>query len=303
MKQIILQTLVIVLYMNIRVWAQDQIIDHSTSVIQTAPFITSDKEWVVHYESFISPVDNGIRTYSFHETQDTVEGTPLYELVYNTPINANLINTKYYYREKDGQVFMHYQNGYEVLMYDFTAQVRDTIVRYPDRPLFNLIVTQIDTVVYSDLKPRKRISLLCELEDNSIYYWIEGMGGDRRFLDESICSIIDSPALFLRCFFENGVKVYQDSLVQNCFILKVDDIENNDEIIIYPNPAFHTINIESYAEIKQILIYNQIGQLIAKKENTSKNIDISALPSGIYTIEVTQKGSEFHRAIKRIIKI
>ena len=37
MKQIILQTLVIILYMNIR-FKQDQIIDHSTSVIQTAPF-------------------------------------------------------------------------------------------------------------------------------------------------------------------------------------------------------------------------------------------------------------------------
>jgi hypothetical protein len=268
-----------------------------------APFITPDKEWVVYFESFTSLIDNGIRTYWFTETKDTIDGVPLYELTYNTPMNSNPIKTKSYYKEKDGQVSKYHDNGDGELTYNFNVQVGDTIARFPSQPLFDLIVKKIDTVVFEDMKPRKRIHLLCELENNRTYYWIEGMGGNDAFLNSDICTIFDSPILGLRCFYENGAKVYQDAMVQDCLISKIEGIENTEKIKIFPNPTLNKIFIQSNFEIKQICIYSQIGKLMVKKEIELEEIDISDLPSGIYNVEVNLKGNRFSREIRRITKI
>lgn len=71
-------------------------------------------------------------------------------------------------------------------------------------------------------------------------------------------------------------------------------------VAIYPNPASYTITIES-PQPAVIEILNIQGQLIKTLATTGNktNIDVSALPSGVYVVEVkTEKGVEVKKFIK-----
>ncbi len=76
----------------------------------------------------------------------------------------------------------------------------------------------------------------------------------------------------------------------------VNEIGNNEEISIYPNPATNEITIE-IKEKGSISIYNVLGKMII--ETKEKKIDVSGFAKGIYFIEVTTaKGIERKKFVK-----
>jgi hypothetical protein len=60
----------------------------------------------------------------------------------------------------------------------------------------------------------------------------------------------------------------------------------NDDVVLYPNPAVNEVNIlfNSYTDIRNIAIYNNIGRLVTvyKTTGSSANLNIESLPSGSY---------------------
>lgn len=64
------------------------------------------------------------------------------------------------------------------------------------------------------------------------------------------------------------------------------------EIKLYPNPAQSTININAEGvEITELSIFNSLGQEFQLIKYTSNQLEISALPSGMYILELkTDKG-------------
>ena len=73
----------------------------------------------------------------------------------------------------------------------------------------------------------------------------------------------------------------------------VSEIEKN-QIAIYPNPAIDKIKITTEL-IGDLIIKDLEGKKILslKKENPSKQIDISFLPVGVYAIEIKGLTSKF----------
>ncbi len=64
-------------------------------------------------------------------------------------------------------------------------------------------------------------------------------------------------------------------------------LQRTSEATIYPNPAQNELNIvyDASADIKSIAVYNIIGKVMSVYKvtaNTSANLDINNLPSGIY---------------------
>ena len=57
---------------------------------------------------------------------------------------------------------------------------------------------------------------------------------------------------------------------------------NNNKISVFPNPAVNVLNI---SEVSDLIVYNIAGQEVLTAENT-KNVDVSALESGVYFIEI-----------------
>ncbi len=70
---------------------------------------------------------------------------------------------------------------------------------------------------------------------------------------------------------------------------------------VYPNPAQNEINIsvENHNTIYEVNIYNQIGQIVqTKKENIMESkMDISALPNGIYILEIKSTKTTLRKKI------
>lgn len=76
-----------------------------------------------------------------------------------------------------------------------------------------------------------------------------------------------------------------------------DMVIDNSELLVFPNPSKGIANIRNTGafNMKEITIYNMMGQLIYRKESDDKKqhqLDLSALASGVYTIQInTDKGS------------
>jgi hypothetical protein len=70
---------------------------------------------------------------------------------------------------------------------------------------------------------------------------------------------------------------------ENCS-LSLDEFDNY-SVTIYPNPSNDYITILTKSELKNVEIYNMLGQSINKKISADSRIDISTLPNGNYIIK------------------
>ena len=70
--------------------------------------------------------------------------------------------------------------------------------------------------------------------------------------------------------------------------LAINDLNLNDNISIYPNPAKTELNLNiSQNDINELSISNLLGQILIKSKNQNR-IDISDLPNGIYIIIISR---------------
>ncbi len=75
-------------------------------------------------------------------------------------------------------------------------------------------------------------------------------------------------------------------------------VENNAELVMYPNPAQTTVTLENVAKA-QLTIYNAVGAVVYEKAamNATENIDISSFRSGTYIVQVIKDDSAMTRSL------
>ena len=84
--------------------------------------------------------------------------------------------------------------------------------------------------------------------------------------------------------------------------LSTDDVKNQSEAILYPNPVTNELNINAKENLEQVIVYNLTGQQVLSKIAVSKSakLDVSNLKSGVYIVEVkTDKSSKTYKIIKK----
>jgi hypothetical protein len=238
---------------------------------------------------------NGLKYYKLNVKNDSSQ-------------NYTYIN-KILREDSTGKVFLADFNNQilqdEYLLYDINAQVGDTFdVR--NEFFFNqsgnqLRVLDIDTVFIAG-KNRKRIELEHSMfthPDHGNEFWYEGIGS-------SLGLIYPGAQWFdfsftLLCFTESNQTTLLSSYYTNCWIdVYTNDINLNQSIIIFPNPANDRINIENN-EASTLEIINMQGQIVDTKSLTEKvnNLDLSNLVSGVYTLRIKTDRSI---AIRKLIK-
>lgn len=67
---------------------------------------------------------------------------------------------------------------------------------------------------------------------------------------------------------------------------------------VYPNPTNSVVTIQSDLEIKNIAVYNQVGQLISNQKTTQ--VDLSDVSSGIYVMQIDFEDGQ--RTVQKIIR-
>lgn len=107
----------------------------------------------------------------------------------------------------------------------------------------------------------------------------------------------------------NGVMYYAANVVDGCEssrleITAVDDCnlnvdENYSKVSLYPNPTADYLNISTDAVIKQVEVFNYLGQSVSFKLENDR-LDVSNLPIGAYIIKFTFDNG--NQSMKQFIK-
>ena len=87
-------------------------------------------------------------------------------------------------------------------------------------------------------------------------------------------------------------------ITNNTIVLSLNDLRNDNHITIYPNPANEFLNIETKGNIKEIYLYNNIGQLLLT--TFEKKINLQNLQNGLYFIRILLKDGTIYT--EKIIK-
>lgn len=108
---------------------------------------------------------------------------------------------------------------------------------------------------------------------------------------ESVCASLTNP---------NGAVVVSgnasgcesvEAVLEEC-VVGIEESKPESGFYIYPNPAsdeFFIINSNNI-DIKEVKVYNQLGQLVIRKNGINNSINISKLHHGIYIVELISEG-------------
>jgi hypothetical protein len=100
-------------------------------------------------------------------------------------------------------------------------------------------------------------------------------------------------------FNTTGIPVEADSAVLKVCKAPVGiaTVKNQDDVMLYPNPATNELNVvyNASADIKNIAVYNIIGKAMAVykvTDNNSANLNLESIPAGIYFVRLLNSHGE-----------
>ena len=263
-------------------------------------FIDQDANWNVA-RSFI---DNNPDNPSFVSTTTTVFGfsgdslidNELWDKYYITS-DSNFVNGLTYVgsmQEADGIVLFRDTLSELNTLYNFNLQVGDSVFYEFDFEGVYIKISTVDSIEINGVAHRR---LFFEeppfppFELNEV--WIQGIGsihGPLFPLNPSLFSSELPGSVDLICYKENDQVVWSNPDFNDCYInivLSVVEIKGS-AFNIYPNPAQNKVFISSDngIKIKEVNIYNQLGQNVLHQTSYDGSIDVSSLMPGVYFVEV-----------------
>ncbi len=199
-------------------------------------------------------------------------------------------------REDNGKVWERLNNQREILLYDFTANVGDTIWCGPWAGEYHYNI--VDSISIEHIGGINRKKFWFGLEYGwfgtaAAEIWIEGIGSDLGLLYSGSASISGAYYNTL-CFHQNDELIWQNPNYDDCTFDAVGE-NIGVKMVLYPNPTKGTIKIEA-ENIQNVSIYNYFGEIIFETETSGNTFeyDFSDKKSGLYIIKVRMfDGSEF----------
>lgn len=206
-------------------------------------------------------------------------------------------------REDNGKVWERLNNQREILLYDFTANVGDTLWcgLWADEYHYNIV----DSISIEHIGGVDRKKFWFGLEYGwfgiitAAEIWIEGIGSDLGLLYSGSAGICGAYYCTL-CFHQNDELIWQNPNYDDCtFDAVVENI--GVKKVLYPNPTRGTIKMEA-ENIRNVAIYNDLGEIVFETETSGNTFeyDFRDKKSGLYIMKVRMSdGSEF---TERIVK-
>ena len=83
-------------------------------------------------------------------------------------------------------------------------------------------------------------------------------------------------------------EIYQGTSLMGDNWVGISAIQEEQNLLIYPNPATDRVNIKADSEINHLMVYNHFGQLVLDQTADTKilNINTSNLESGLYMFKI-----------------
>lgn len=197
--------------------------------------------------------------------------------------------------------FQPIYNDEEVILYDFSKSVGDTVFVGVDGygPADYYIIDYTDSILI-DGRYRKTFHFV---NYDYVEYWIEGIGSTRGLFSPVTPETNGSLKWELICFNQDGIVKYLNPAYTSCFPILTEINEQvtfEDPAILYPNPVTNVSIIDlsrSDQEFTSLEIYNGLGKKIREMPlNGSKSVQISiaGYEPGIYFYKLMGKNLEVY---------
>ncbi len=247
----------------------------------------------------------------FESTHDTIINGNICKVIDITKcITQQLIGKEYLFQNGDSLFYYNYNSDNFYLLYNFSAEVNDTIIVHNNKFKPTIGYLSSDSIIYFKYKILEIDSLNISGEwykrqtVTSLYggdwgfsgaqqdtYIIEKMGSLVFFFGRLGYIIPEESAGILRCYSDSIFNYHNPDWEQDCdYSVSIKELNKKEEnfIKIFPNPFNKTITIETslYSKL-EINILNLLGETLLKQktQNNSNEIDLSFLLNGIYIIK------------------
>lgn len=252
---------------------------------------TSDETMVVYENFALSGEDTIIndisykKLYLFHESFFDKN-----KFIYIGGIREDNAKHIYYMGDsvhwlKPYNSFDDYNKEKELLLYDFSLEIGDTLWESNTNVYGKLIVRDIDTIQIGNTLRKKFYFNYFWVE------WIEGIGSLRGllFAPSDIPTGSSYPYNSLICFIQNDIVLYHNDYYDDCFpsTLNADIKQINPEISVCSNPLEQQIQFKwCNCIINRIEIFDVQGVLIdvinVRNDSTEANYPTNRMQSGVY---------------------
>ena len=78
-------------------------------------------------------------------------------------------------------------------------------------------------------------------------------------------------------------------IIDTITVVEIDPVGTNANVSLYPNPTVGQLNIECPSVIREVAIFNTLGQQVVTSYNLGNkgSMDLTTLPKGTYTMRIT----------------
>jgi len=193
-----------------------------------------------------------------------------------------------------------FEAGVEFLLFDFSAQVGDTVtVGYPPE---SFIVQDEWYETWGDGSNRRRLNINT-LDDSYFTSWIESLGASNNLWDPTSELCICPHGV---CYQQNGETLYGGNCAQ--IVSTGEPKIDFSNLLITPNPATQNIVVQIFEKernLDQVVISDMLGKVVARQETagnqSSFEINVGHLPAAVYSVSVFANGR--NAGTKRFQKI
>jgi hypothetical protein len=142
----------------------------------------------------------------------------------------------------------------------------------------------------------------CEVEEYDMFdavYFYDYFGFEVGFYQPFSYEITEESSTLKKLTITN---TNDDKAVYYSETLSTQDIDGFGTVRLYPNPAQNEFSVESDVDIKQIKMYNQLGQVVLEFDDIKPqpSYDISVLSKGIYFVELSSVQGK--KTVKKLVK-
>ena len=207
-----------------------------------------------------------------------------------------------YIRETpDGKVYYTRVGMHEGLIYDFGAQVGDTVVVLNQELLsepIHFVVIGEDSLLLEDGWHRMMV-----LEDEAYpgeEIWIEGVGSTSGLAKSGLSAFGSSCGDFdLLCSSNDGIAIYMNPEYPSCWYVytRIGDPILEEPLLLYPNPVRDKLNIEGEflreGERYLLRIADYTGRIVFEEYISSNEINISHFSTGMYFLNIQSEAGSY----------
>lgn len=255
------------------------------------------------------------------ETFNEKEATVLTRIYFDEIVEEPLVESEYLRFEND-TVWRYFSIAQEWhMLWDMGAEVGDVWTIQEDVfygysydgsepetiPLFKVVVDSIsfwEEVPDSPLTNRRMIytsPIVNELEESEYAFGpiLEGVGpvnGAHDLIGNSAGTALPLQSPYFQCFIQAGALIYGEP-ESPCFTLGTEDIQQVQDGLIYPNPAYDAIRWDD--SFQSLTIYDVTGKVVLQNTQAlnTQSLDVRDLNSGFYTVVVEKENTMFSQKL------